>query len=66
MSSPNETLTVELTREMCVALCWVSSARWAGRQAKQQPPPADVLLVAARDKLADVLGAPDEQKGMTG
>lgn len=66
MSDPRETITVELTREMLVGLCWLSSARLGGKQAKQQPPPADALVVTTRDKLAVALGAPESQQGMAG
>lgn len=65
MSDPSEALTVELTREQVVALAWLGSARLGGKQSKAQGPPADTLVVAARDQLAAALGEPDAG-GMTG
>jgi hypothetical protein len=56
VSDPTEVLTVELTREEIVALCWLGAARLGLRQAKQQAGPPDPLVLHVRSKLATAIG----------
>jgi hypothetical protein len=59
VSDPTEVLTVELTREEVVALCWLGAARLGLRQAKVQSGPPDPLVLHVRSKLATAIGEPN-------